>query len=111
MKAFTSLDITFRQIKDEEVFEDWEKIQQYLNSDQGEAQIKRLGELRQFCELNSKLCDRETLLGEIRRKLFGYTISKGSHVYNIDMESPRVKNVHLKPIFCLAYFAMTYVTI
>ena len=36
LKAFTGLDPSFRQIKDEETFSDWEKIQQYLNSEQGE---------------------------------------------------------------------------
>ena len=36
LKAFTCMDNNFRQIKEDEVFSDWTKIQQYLNSDQGE---------------------------------------------------------------------------
>lgn len=33
MKAFTCMDNNFRQIKEDEIFEAWTKIQQYLNSE------------------------------------------------------------------------------
>lgn len=85
-----------------------------MNSDQGEKQIKRLSDLRQFCELHSKFCDRQSLLVDLRKAIFRYTIasqSQGSMLSDQDLESPRVKTTHLKPIFCLAYFTMTYVTL
>lgn len=36
---------------------------------------------------------------------------KSAQEQEVDLESPRVKTILLKPIFCLAYFTMTYVTI
>ena len=30
---------------------------------------------------------------------------------SLDLESPRVKTAAVKPIFCLAFFTMTYVTL
>jgi hypothetical protein len=82
-----------------------------LLSEQGEAQIGRLGDLRAFLELDNKICDKQTLLVDIRNKLFSYTVSQDGQRYEMDLESPRVKNLNLKPIFCLAYFTMTHVTV
>ena len=110
LKAFTPMDETFRQIKEEETFSDWEKVQQYLNSDQGAKQIKRLTELKQFCELHSKLCDKKSLLIDLRKFIFKYTSGSSGVIQDADLESPRVKTDLLKPIFCLAYFTMTYVS-
>lgn len=31
--------------------------------------------------------------------------------YEIDVESPRVKNLHVKQYFCLTYFVMLYVAL
>ena len=89
-------------------------ITKYLNSEQGEKQIKRLSELRQFCELHSKFCDKQSLLVDLRKSIFRYTITSQNHgniLGDQDLESPRVKTSILKPIFCLAYFTMTYVTL
>lgn len=69
------MDNSFRQIKEDELFSDWTKIQQYLNSEQGEKQIKRLSDLRQFCELHSKFCDKQTLLIDLRKTIFRYTLT------------------------------------
>ena len=93
------------------MFKEWSKVQQYLNSDQGEKQIKRLTEIRQFCELHSKFCDKKTLLVDLRKNIFRYTLNTSGSLNEIDLESPRVKTSQLRPIFCLAYFVMTYVTL
>ena len=69
------MDEEFRQIKDDEYFKEWDKIQQYLNSEQGEMQIKRLPELRQYCDQNSRYVDRDTLLNVLRKQVFNYTIA------------------------------------
>ena len=111
LKAFTCMDDSFRQIKEDETFADWGKIQQYLNSEQGEKQIKRLGQLRQFCELHSKFCDKHTLLVDLRKTIFKYTLESDGTLGQVDLESPRVKTSSLKPIFCLTFFTMTYVTL
>lgn len=67
LKALTGMDEDFRQIKDEEVFKEWDKIQQYLNSEQGELQIKRLQQLRNFFDHESSKVDRDTLLQVLRK--------------------------------------------
>ena len=111
LKAFTGMDEDFRQIKDEEEFKDWDKIQQYLNSEQGEQQVKHLQQLRFFCDHESSKIDRDTLLKVLRKQVFSYTLATDGSLQEIDLESPRVKNTPLKSFFCLAYFAMTYVTL
>jgi len=111
LKAFTCMDDDFRQIKEEETFGEWSKIQQYLNSDQGERQIKRLHQLRAFCEQFGKLTDRKTLLVDMRKAIFKSTLEEDGSLAALEFDSPRVKTTKLKPIFCLAYFTMLYVTV
>ena len=43
--------------------------------------------------------------------MFSYTLATDGSLQELDLESPRVKNAPLKSFFCLAYFAMTYVTL
>ena len=74
-------------------------------------QIKRLPELRQYCDHNNQYIDRDTLLNVLRKQVFSYTLAQDGSLSEIDLESPRVKNIPLKPFFCLAYFAMTYITL
>ena len=68
-------------------------------------------DLRQYCELHSKFCDKQTLLVDLRKIIFKYTLNETGGLSEFDLESPRVKTGSLKPIFCLAYFTMTYVTL
>lgn len=82
-----------------------------MNSEQGAKQIKRVGELRQFCDLHSKHCDKKSLLVDLRKFIFKYSSGAPGVVQEADLESPRVKTEALKPVFCLAYFTMTYVSL
>jgi len=40
----------FKQVKNDEVFLQWDHIQQYLNSEQGARQIMTLPNIKLFCE-------------------------------------------------------------
>lgn len=85
-----------------------------MNSDQGARQIRALPSVKLFCEQFNSLVEKRTLQ-LLRREIFAYTlISPESHVssqrdYEIDVESPRVKNMQVKNYFCLAYFTVLYV--
>ena len=86
---------------------------QYLRSEQGQDQIEALNEIRPFCDQQNDLCDKTTLLADLRKIIFAGSLARES-VYqgaNFDLDSPRVKNLPLKPFFCLGYFTMTYVAI
>jgi len=45
------------------------------------------------------------MLAELRKEIFSYQ-KDGAE---LDMESPRVKNVPLKAYFCLPYFLVIYI--
>jgi hypothetical protein len=50
----------------------------------------------------------------MRQEIFAYTLinpesTSSQREFEIDLESPRVKNVQVKNYFCLAYFVMLYV--
>lgn len=47
----------------------------------------------------------------MRKTIFKSTLEDDGSLGSIDLESPRVKTAVLKPIFCLAYFTMTYITV
>jgi hypothetical protein len=69
----------FKQIKDDEVFAYWDRVQQYLNSEQGAGQINALSSCKLFCDQFNSLVDLRTLQF-LRREIFAYTlISPESH--------------------------------
>jgi hypothetical protein len=45
------------------------------------------------------------MLESLRQEIFSYTKNEEE----LDMESPRVKNVPLKAYFCLPYFLVIYI--
>lgn len=124
MKAFTNMDEERnRQVKDDEIFRQWDKICQYLNSEQGARQVDQFLTLVQFCENpeTRQTIDKVTLLNVMRKEVFGYTIKDLSTTSDetpqqqalngLDLNSPRVKNEPVKPFFALAYFTMLLVQI
>lgn len=61
--------------------------------------------------MHSKFSDKKTLLVDLRKSIFKYTLETDGSLGQVDLESPRVKTAALKPIFCLAFFTMTYITL
>lgn len=74
----------------------------------------QLPKVKLFCEQLNELVDKETLK-TLRKELFAYTLisaemrATDEREFEIDLESPRVKNLHVKHYFCLAYFVMLFV--
>jgi hypothetical protein len=74
----------------------------------------QLPKAKLFCEQFNELVDKETLK-TLRKELFAYTLiiaemrAIDDREFEIDLESPRVKNLHVKHYFCLAYFIMLFV--
>ena len=68
--------------------------------------------IRHFCDQSNILVDKHTL-HFLRREVFAYTLigaeCETQRNFEIDLESPRVKNLQVKHYFSLAYFAMLYV--
>lgn len=60
LKSLTKL-FQVRQIKDEEMFDHWDKIQQYLSSEQGGFQVQQCQLLGQLLPTSFQQIDMKTL--------------------------------------------------
>lgn len=92
-----------RQIKDKETFTRWDRIQQYINSDQGCAQIQ---DFMQVVQGDFTMRLQAFAIEQLEQIVFSYLPTEV-----VDLESPRVKNRPLKPFFDLAYFFVMLVRV
>lgn len=105
LKAVTKLykKSAMRQIKDAEVFTEWDRIQQYLMSKQGQEQIYNFREVLDHSDLAKGL--NRSAVQQIEAHVFK------DKSKTITLESPRVKNLPLKAFFSLAHFLVQYVRV
>jgi hypothetical protein len=107
LKAFKTYSLTLKavtklyrkpmkQVKDAEVFTEWDRIQQYLMSKQGQEQIYHFREVLNHTDIARGL--NRTAVYQIQEHVFKDKSSA------INLESPRVKNLPLKAYFSLAHF-------